>query len=186
MASTAPHRILSHEEVLTVFDSVHDDTKELPTHLTYHVIPVGSSRGKISPPKLHFQGTCANQWQCVLKKILSLCVGCCRHCTDACTHSLTHYFSLLVSVSLDGLYLLCDVDDPNVPEHLHELVQEEMPAASYRWHPAIGRKSDSDDLRYRHCYRYKSEIQERIMDGVCGFLWTKVKSSVCETVTFCL
>jgi len=60
---TAPHRVLSDEEVYAVFDSVHNDTK-LPDHLKFHVIAVDPAGGKISPPRQQFQGTFEAEHEC--------------------------------------------------------------------------------------------------------------------------
>lgn len=149
-----PNRELTEEEVLSIFEHVHHN-HSLPPDLKYQVIPVDPNGSKISPPRFNFSGT-----QGILVRNVCLARAQCPHAP--------------LFVYTDGLFVLCDTNNPNLPKHLLQHVCRELPPKSpFHWHPAKKDKSATARVQMRNCYRYKTGDGGNL-GGPKAYIWTKV------------
>lgn len=144
-----PRSGLTEAEVGAIFEILHGNDKELPSHLKFQVVPISNKGRKLSPPQLHFEGACPIAYE--------------RNHACHCCSMYTHFVILI-----DGLYVLCET----VPEHLLEYVGETPPPSPICWRPSGPSKSKKYKIRY--CYPMNRTHATKKHDK-SGFLWTKVR-----------
>lgn len=137
---------LSEQQVRSIFCNVLDE--KIPCDLVYKVIP---TKKRVGPPNVLLEGT-------TISSRLALYV---------CPFTYTRFSS---SHNTEGIYILCDAQKPELPQHLRAHLLMELPTEDCRW-TADGPRSNHNcgDL-YERSFTTKSG--ER-----CAVLWTMVRHS---------
>lgn len=100
------------------------------------------------------------------------------HSTTAQTTSSFH----LGLFFLDGLYILCDVQEANVPKHVRALVRKQsQPAAAFRWNTSGPKPTPSRTFMSRSCSTVTKQPGQKPHDKI-GIMYTEVHAHKWSTI----